>query len=217
VNHIKPDLKVDFSPFENVGCEVDWPGFFSCSDQSTLGKIGCQKIEENDLLGGLTPSYPIAVCRYWFYPPGSRNVPTTECFSSYLNPGDFVLCNRFIIFKDGKYSLIKNLDQFRNIFAPVDSPAEALSFALTDDSLFVEYGLTYHDTFKYSVPKVEDSFVSTVDDGFLVHVFDIPEYGCSPYDLEAVEVKVTRDGQTIIINRSPVYHNPSGGGMCPIP
>ena len=68
VNHPQPDLRVDFSPFENAGCALDEYGWYRCQEDSTLYKLGCDVIEKTpDMLGGLSPAYPMATCLFWPY------------------------------------------------------------------------------------------------------------------------------------------------------
>ena len=81
-----------------------------------------------------------------------------------------------------------------------------------------EYGQTYNDKFQYKVRRLEDTFVTTIHDGYIVHVFDITgASGDCSYDQEAVEVKVTREGDIKILNHSSVFHVPASRGQICVP
>ena len=44
------------------------------------------------------------------------------------------------------------------------------------------------------VQELEDTYVEATTDGYFVHVFYTPTYGCGQFETDAVEVKVTYDG-----------------------
>ena len=92
VNHQKPDLKVDFSQFTNAGCPLDEYGYNRiCEKNSALYALGCDRIDEvPDLMGGLMPAYPMAVCNYMpYYRTDVANpfdVPQSEYFFNVGGP-----------------------------------------------------------------------------------------------------------------------------------
>jgi hypothetical protein len=219
INHEKPDMQVDYSPFNGVGCISTSYGWYKCGKQSLLYELGCLHIAKDELLGGFTPLYPIARCGYFFNEvDGTEAIDSSidlsvECFS-YTVTIDGTSCGRFVIFKDGNYLLVKNFDKLRALFAPVDSPQEALSFALATSNYSAQYGQTKNSKYVYSVSEVEDTFVETIADGYLVHLFYTPSVGCGPFNTEAVEVKVTFDGYIQEMNRYPIYRDPSNDDLC---
>ena len=57
INHPRPDLTVDFTPFEDAGCPPDEYGRMYCEAEGTLGALGCDLISKpSDLYGGLQPA-----------------------------------------------------------------------------------------------------------------------------------------------------------------
>ena len=214
INHEKPNIQTDFSPFKNIGCNEShgYENWYRCEEGSPLLDLGCNSIENMPLLGGLTPGYPIAACTLeidetvW-----TADIPT-DCI---YNDGGFItLCHRFVIYKEGKYQVVKTMNDFRKLFAPVDSPDEALSFALAFNDYFASYGQTKRDDYVYSVKELEDTFVETDAIGYLVHVFYTRTFGCGPFETNAVEIKVTYNGNVEEISRHPVYRDPSEDNMC---
>jgi len=218
VNHQKPDLKVDFSQFTNAGCPLDEYGYNRiCEKNSALYALGCDRIDEvPDLMGGLMPAYPMAVCNYMpYYRTDVANpfdVPQSEYFFNVGGPMPDLI--RYVIFKDGNFQLIKNPDEFRAFFAPVDSPEEALSFALALTNVYAQYDLKFDMKYRYEVKALEDTFVETTGDGFIIHAFDYQFFGCGPHYYYAVEIMVTPDGKVQENSRNRIYRDPALDDLC---
>lgn len=53
INHEKPNIQADFSPFANSGCKEysELYGYF-CDKNSPLSSLGCYSIVNKPLLGG---------------------------------------------------------------------------------------------------------------------------------------------------------------------
>jgi hypothetical protein len=216
-NHPKPELKVDFSPFENAGCPADEYGTRHCDPDSTLYTLGCDRIDEvPELMGGLTPAYPIAVCNYMpYYRPDVAdpyNTPQSEYFFNIGGPMPDLV--RYVIFKDGSFQLIKNPDEFRAVFAPVDNTDEALSFALALTDVYAQYDLKFDIRYRYEAKTLEDTFVETTGDGYIVHAFDYQFFGCGPHYYYAVDLMVTPDGKVQEISRNEIYRDPKLDDLC---
>jgi hypothetical protein len=218
VNHPKPEMTVDFLPFENAGCPLSSDGYFRpCDETGTLYAMGCNQIDKvPELMGGLAPAYPMAICRYIPYyrtdVVDKYNIPESEYFFNVGGPLPELI--RYVIFKDGNFQLVKNPDEFRAVFAPVDSPEEALSFTLALADVYAQYDLKFNMKYRYEVKALEDTFVETTGDGFTVHVFDYQFFGCGPHYYYAVEIMVTPDGKVQENSRTKIYRDPLFDGLC---
>ncbi len=217
VNHPRPDLKVDFSPFEDAGCPANEYDTRVCEPGSSLYELGCDRIwAAPDLMGGLAPAYPLAVCAYMpYYRPEVAdwtNIPQSDYFFNVGGPMPELI--RYVIFKDGGFQLIKNPDEFRAVFAPVDSPEEALGFALALADVYARYDMQFNIRYRYEVKSLEDTFVETTGDGYIVHVFDYQFFGCGPHYYYAVELMVTPDGRVQENSRIKIYRDPALDGLC---
>jgi hypothetical protein len=206
VNHEKPNIQTDFAPFQNIGCNQPdkKENRYRCEEGSQLFDAGCTTITNLPLLGGLSPNYPIALCtleinREFAY----VELPPDECL--YADGFMTTFCNRYIIYKDGKFQLIRSMDEFQKFFAPVETPNEALAFALADGKFIAQYNQTKQNDATYSVSKLEDTHVEIVEDGYIVHVFFTFPFGCTTFGLDAVELQVSHTGNIAEINRFPVY------------
>jgi hypothetical protein len=115
---------------------------------------------------------------------------------------------RYIVFKDNQFQLIKTESEFRKIFAPIETPEEALSYVLTTKNLSAYYGLARNPDYEYEVDVLEDTHVDTLTDGYLVHLYRVS--GCHPYWVTyAVEVHLSTNGTIKEMSSTPVFKEPS--------
>ncbi|KAA3655873.1 MAG: hypothetical protein DWQ04_32755 [Chloroflexi bacterium] len=216
VNHSRPELNVDFSVFENVGCPIDRDENFyrKCEADSPMADLGCDQIKRINILGGLDPSYPIAECVV--APSSSEELHQIVDEGNYLDRegGLFPIFIRYVIFRDDQFELIGTRDEFKAVFAPVTSPEEALSYALVMKDLSAYFGLEYDSKYEYFVDEIEDSYVEEKAGGYLVHMYSYELFGCGPHITSAVDVEVTTDGDINKINSEAVYKDPSEDDLC---
>jgi hypothetical protein len=206
IHHERPNIETDFSPFQNIGCAKtdENDKLYQCEENSPLFVIGCDFVEEVPLLGGLTPNYPTARCTQETDEEFAFVVlPPDECL--YANGFMTTFCNRYLIYKDNDFQLIKTMDEFRTLFAPIDSPNEALGFVLARGRYTAKYNQTESSKHVYMVQELEDTYIETTTDGYIVHVFYAPLFGCGVFETSAVGVKVTHDGQIEEITRHIIY------------
>jgi hypothetical protein len=207
VNHEKPDIQADFAPFQNVGCDEPdkRENQYRCEEGSQLFDAGCNTITKLPLLGGLSPNYPIVLCtleidrEFAFV-----ELPPNECL--YADGFMTTFCNRYVVYKGDKFQLVKSMDKFRALFSPVDTPNEALAFALANGKYMAQYDQTKRSDVIYWVLKLEDTYVDSTEDGYIVHVFFTNPYGCAMFSTDVVDVKVTHDGNLEVINQHTTYY-----------
>jgi hypothetical protein len=158
----------------------------------------------------------MAVCTYMPYYRSDvadpHNIPQSEYFFNIGGPMPELV--RYVIFKDGNFQLIKNPDKFRSVYAPVDSPDEALSFALALADVYAQYDLKFNLKYHYEVKTLEDTSVETAGDGYIVHAFDYQFFGCGPHYYYGVDLNVTPDGRVEEISRTPIFRDPRLDGLC---
>jgi hypothetical protein len=206
INHENPNLRVDFSPFKNFGCNIFSSDRYRCEEGSLLYNLGCTYVEEMPSLGGLDPKYPIAACILQINEDSDAADIPDSCL--YYNGGFITFCYRYVIYKNHSYQLVEGIDGFREFYAPIDSPDEALSFVLANGNYEAYYGQTKKKDYEYFVQTLEDTFVETVVDGYIVHVFNTYSV-CAAYETKSVQVKVTYDGYLTELNKTLVYRDPT--------
>lgn len=219
-NHPRPEFTLDLSSFEDVGCPPDEYGLRYCEEDSPITALGCDRIgKPSDLLGGLEPSLPIAVCL--LEPLTHPDEPELldmllEAEDEYLysSGGLMPVFVRYVIIQDDQFRLIKSEEQFRELFAPIETSDEALSYALALKNLSAYYDLEPNPEYEYFVDELEDTHVQSSTDGYLVHLYSYRMFGCGPHLTYAVDLRVTDQGNIEEINRVSVYKDPSEDDLC---
>ncbi len=220
INHTQPNWAVDFAPFWDAGCPADEYGRFRCQPESPLAEFGCYEIEEpSDLLGALDPAYPLAVC---VIAPGRQSdtphiavdqIREEESYiywTSGLDPRFY----RYVIYDGTDFQLLQTKADFQNIFAPIETPEEALSYTLALTNRRAYYDLTFDKELEYFVDEIEDTHVQTNEDGYLVHLFGYQEFGCGPHNTYNIDTKLSRSGELTDLERINVYKDPADDGLC---
>lgn len=222
VNHPEPDLTVDFEAFNDAGCPKNASGIRVCKSDSPLAAYGCDEIREpSSLIGGLTPSYPIATCVVHLVPGTGRIETSAETRAEiekrqyFYNAGGMLPAYiRYVILRDGGFQLIKTEDEFRDIYAPIESPEEALGYVLAVKYLSAYYGLEKNPDFVYNADTIEDTYVTSESAGYRLHLYFYEVFGCGSHWTSVVEIHLSREGIIREISRTPVFRDPDEDGMC---
>lgn len=146
------------------------------------------------------------------YKEGSDRDDLPEGGCMYSDSGGLIIsCYFLVTYRENKYQLIDTIEEFRALFAPVDSPEEALGFVVANTNYLAKYGQTRDKNYAYFVQTLEDTHVEAIADGYLVHVFIPQDSSCSdPLNTEkSVEIKVTHNGYLSETNSFSVYSDPS--------
>ena len=219
INHPAPSLSVAFDEFSDAGCPESKYGGRTCESDSPLAALGCANIREPaDLLGGLQPAYPIAVCEMRLHAPS-----TTAELAAEIDAGEFLYYGgglsdtfmRYVIFQDGELRLLKSEEDLRRTFAPIESPEEALSYVLAAKGrLLAYYGLAPDAALEYEADTIEDTYVNSEPDGYSLLLYDYAAFGCGPHWTFAVRLHVSADGMIEEVARQQVFRNPDEDGLC---
>ena len=203
INHPAPNLTVSFDAF---------------NDNQALTALGCDEIQAPpSLLGGLDPSYPIAICAIG-YMPGERSEELQAEIDSgqflYYTGGLFGDYVRYVIHQNGEFVLLKTEEEFRRVFAPIESPEEALSYVLAIRNFSASYGSQYDPAYEYEVDTIEDTYVTADSDGYLVHLFHDQVFGCGPHWISEVDVHVSVEGKVEEVASKPIFRDPNLDEVC---
>jgi hypothetical protein len=161
INHSQPNLPVPLA--FDVGCPKDDYGSRPCISNNSLAALGCDEMQApSSLIGGLHPSYPIAVCQVRPRPDQTKETQAEieKGLYFYYTGGLFGSYIRYIIVQDDAFRLIKSEDEFRDIYAPIETSEEALSYVLAVKNLSAYYGLAYTPGYKYEIDTIEDTYVT---------------------------------------------------------
>lgn len=164
----------------------------------------------NDLWGGLDPAYPMAQCAITAdYSQDIQDLPHL-----FLSSCSLPVYNSLLIYKDGAYKNLDQLAALQETFAPIESPEEALSYALVATGYYASYGQKVDWTQDYFLRVLEDTHVEQVGDGWLVNLFKYQLCGCNDHYVYSIDVLVTFDGKVTAGERVPVDGDPFQRGMC---
>ena len=212
VNHPQPDLEVDMTRFLRSGCSIGENDELNCEWEGPIADLGCTKVSKpSDLLGGLKPAFPLAVCRQTIM--RSQPQPTPRDYF-YRSGGLLPVYIRYIVYKDGKFQIIRNPDEFKRIFAPIQSEEEALSYALAVKNLRAFYGQRVNPNYQYFVDKIEDTRVVKKRDGYAINLYDKRIFGCGPRPTSVVNILVTPEGNIREVSRKEVFKDPQEDNLC---
>jgi len=200
------------SAFIEAGCIMDriWGNNgLDCSSIGLEERFSCEHIEILYDLGGLSPNVPIVECTFiaknWTGG-ADEGIVREGC----LRP-EF---RKYIIIEDGEYKLIGSKEEFVRFFAPVESPEEALGFAVALTGAYTDYNMTIPEGYKVFASEIKTTYVEESDGGFRVHLFDMQSCGCGNHPYYAVDYIVTRTGDVNETSSERIYENPQFAGLC---
>ncbi|MBD2039676.1 hypothetical protein [Microcoleus sp. FACHB-672] len=199
----------DVSAFIKAGCVQEGESL-NCSKINLEEKFSCEKIiPPSDALSRLSPALPIAECTFI-----NRNASTTT--EGISRKGcRLPLYNKYIVLTaDSQFKEIGTKEAFQKLFAPVEKPEEALSFAVALTQSYPRYKITVPKEFRVFVPKIKDTFVKKIANGYQVHLFDYQVCGCGPHPHYTVDYTVTKTGEVTETSREKIYEDPKQDGLC---
>jgi hypothetical protein len=224
INYPEPKMTINMVPFANIGCNEELEdGIYLCDPDSTLAELGCDEIKlPSPLFGGLIPNYPIALCMERTY----DITDTLQANPKILDENEYIynyyekaclklpLYVHYVIYKDGGYQLIRTKDDLKSYFAPINSPEESLSYALTLNNWSAYYGIKIIPNYKYYVPILEDTHIDELSVGYEVNLYTYQECGCGPHWTTEYHIKIHNDGANEIVSEEHVYRDLSEDELC---
>jgi hypothetical protein len=200
------NLKVDNSYFEGLGC-------FKSNDclpeelRTLEYPVGIIE-EPGNILGGLTPVIPLAVAITNNYDPEVK-IP-----SVYVKRCSTQLYVRYLVYVEGNIHLIDSIEGLAAQFAPIESPEEALSYAIAATGLSAVNDLRKSPKPKLYSDDVKETYVKAAGEGYTVHLFDTYLCGCGPHITHSVDVMVNRDGTIQLSEPVDAFSDPQYDGIC---
>lgn len=208
--HPQPEFNSETAAFDDSLCQEQY-GRWICAPDSALGQLGCEQIRPpGEVLGGLQPAYPMRACLVL----RQAGEPLAEGEFIYREGCLMAEYVRYVILEDGQFRVLQSLEDLQQVYAPIESEEEALSYALAASGLGVRYGITAQRNLRYFVDVLEDTYVETLPQGYRVHLFDYKLCGCGPHPTYAVDVLVSSDGQVQELSREKIYEDPAEDKLC---
>jgi len=197
------------SAFIEAGCIETGNGWLDCSSIGLEKMFSCEEIKVPGDLGGLSSKVPIVECNVlvenWT---GDTDVGIMHLGCLYP------LFKKYIIIENGEYKLIGSKEEFIQFFAPVESPEEALGFAVALTGSYPVYNMTIPENYKVFVPEIKTTYVEESGGEFNVHLFNMQICGCGNHPYYSIDYIVTRAGESKVISSERIYENPQFFDMC---
>lgn len=216
INHPEPQIPpLSMATFEAAGCAPGETGSWDCPDANPISVLGCDFLSEpGDLLGALNPEYPLARCLYFPIQHQQENPDSLDA-PRLFNEGCLLpVYVRYVISKEGQFAAIETTEDLQEVYAPIETPDEALSYALAATGLEAKYGLQRQPGFRYFQDTLEDTFVIETADGFELLLYHYQVCGCGPHTTSAIRLQISREGIIKEITKSPAYEDPAEDGLC---
>ncbi len=115
------------------------------------------------------------------------------------------LLRRYIAEQGEESRLIASKEEFRSLFAPVETKEEALAFAVALTSSLPRYDTSVPEGYFPVTSSVKPTYAIETEEGYLVHLFDSELCGCGSHPYYAIEYLVTRDGNVTELFREKVF------------
>lgn len=191
------DWSANVQHLRDSGCQGQLPA--TCSE---LLALGCAEVQGPGFyLGGLQPPYPILECIH------AEGEAPDPAFFRQVNGLD-TRYRTFVVYQEGTYRYLIQKSDFQALFAPVESPEEALSFAMALTGFGARFDLDPGADVEYLVESIAETHVETTPEGYLVYLFDHAHaMGCDTHPFYAVQVLVTPEGQAQEVARQELYRS----------
>ena len=205
ITHPRPQFDLELDEFKSAGCSTKpSSSYWTCEEDSPISLLGCETLYPYQLFGALTPAYPMMTCEAFDQAPPTelqRYYKKSGCMRSYYTS--------IVIFYDNTFQLISSLSDFRTIFAPIESPDEALSYALAATDYHANYDSEPDPDLEYLTNKFENTYVKETKNGFEVHLFTpfSPPCSCDPHISSAINILVTREGEISTLDSEPALQS----------
>ena len=211
VTHPQPEFSVPWSARFTAGCRQNEYGTWMCPPESPPGQLGCSRIyPADDALGGLSPALPMAVCM-----PEPESAAELRRGDYFYNTGcTLPLVVWYLVEQDGELMVLRTPAAFQQVFAPVESAAEALSYAAAVSGRYPVYQFDLTRGWRYFVKRIETSHVTEIPEGYSVRLFDYQFCGCGPHATYAFDVTVTTAGDFSEGEPIKLFENPAEDDLC---
>ena len=210
INHPQPDLQYDYTLLLNtpgIINIINKQEFKYSSDLLSYFKAHIILLPDNHI-GKLEPLYPIIKVGN-FLP--NRKYNTEKYLSEgYLFRYDSMRHPhyRYGVYKNNKWHLIKNINDAKLIFAPINNELEAFSYAILLSGHYPYFGLKHNKSYRYFVNNIEDSYSMKTRNKFIVLLYgNDNKYGCGSFPEYSIKLEITQNGDISEIEKIKVFED----------
>jgi len=204
----------DLSEFLKAGCKLVGASEdqkLSCAESTSALLRSCNSLKSVPAeLSPLPHSNTLLLC----YFESAADAVGSDQATKYEGCGLLQLYSKYIVATERGFVDVPNAMEFAKVFAPVDSPAKALAFAVGLTRSTAKYDVTIPQGYVSSVDRFQPTHVIEVQDGYVVNLFGYDCGGCGPHYYYEIEYFVSRQGYLTERNRTNLYRNPKEDNMC---
>lgn len=170
--------------------------------------LSCDYVSRpSNSIGSIIPLYPLIQIGIIGRDSDERQIIESEGYFSVWVGMAGAYYRRYAVFKDGTWHVLKNMNDLKNMFAPIETKAEALSYAILATCYYPRYDLSYDSDYTYYTNVIEETYVTENDTTYTVVLFDDTISGCeSPY-LDRIRIRVGFNGDVSIIDSKTLCEN----------
>ncbi len=201
-----PELAIDNSYFAGLGCFTS-PDCLPEELKNIENPV--QAIyEPSALLGGLDPALPIAEASTVSF---DYETTIPAVYSNGCMATQYV---RYLVFVEDEIRLIDSMEDMRELYAPIESDNEALSYAVAVTGLTPIYDFDQQPRLKLVTRPITETTVAFDGEKYVVHLFDTYICGCGPHVVSSVDVSVFPDGTVSLSDPIGAYSDPETDDLC---
>jgi len=184
------------------GCRLNESGNIACPQESPLSRFGCDYFHDPEGIDfGLEPKIPlVATCEIM-----TEEWEAASAGGVYLAGCAFKREIHYIFKIEDEYVLVSSKEQLKDLFTPIDSPEEAVSYAQMVTGVDAFYSFAYNPTFMYFHESIEGTHATQTDGGFEMNLFNFAACSCEPFINSQIDIQVDREGQVTWVDAIPVF------------
>ena len=203
----------DLSPFENIGCTWQGKVYADCPEGSIPQKMGCDSLTRpSGPLGLLAPESQMLICSYLPYLHSEPD--NMEAKGLYDRGCKARSKERLLVYSDGDYLLIRDLEDLRYNFTPINNSDQALGYAIAATGYTARYDFEDLKNYRILTDNLEETIVTPVSDGFEIVLYHQELCGCGPHTTFMQKVKVTTTGDLDLLASIEAFENPEEDNLC---
>jgi hypothetical protein len=155
-------------------------------------------------LGGLMPKLP-------FVEVHSLDLKR-KCM--WRSKGMIMTCNSMVVKSHGTLVLIDTEEKFREIFAPIDSEQEAVSYVAYLTRTYPKYDIEKKLRYRTFISHFPSTYAKQVEDGYEVLLHDKKVFGCGPHPNFYSLFKVSKAGYINLLKTVKMFEDPKEDALC---
>lgn len=203
----------DLSPFQNIGCVWQNDNYAICPKDSIPNKMGCDSLSTApEFLGLLDQKKQFVVCSYVQNLSNIGDDPEPK--SLWKDGCKNIIRQRVLTYDEGDYLLIRDIEDLKYYFSPISNPDQALGYAITATGYSPRFDLENLKGYRILTDQLQETNVAMVNNGYEMSLFSNQLCGCGPHTTYQIKVKVTSNGDILLIDSIPAFENPDEDHLC---